>query len=386
MHRSGALRPPSPPPGRRRPRRVAHLVALACAIVSGAACHRGASGSRVVIGVAVNPTGTQVASISRGVQIAIDVLNVARHGRGAPFAMLLPPKQLTTAVQLATFLRDAPDVVGVVGHTDSGGTLDASSVYADDEDDGARAVVAVSPTATSPALSGRSPWLFRVCPSDVAASRAAARYVHDSLGARRAAIIYRNDSYGRDWARAFAAEYHAEGGAVVERDPYLSALGGWDAYAGYIRQLGADVVLFPGNAEDAALLVDALRAEGSRVPVLGGDAVSGLEAEGSRYAGVHFTAFFDARRAATPAARAFIAAYVQKYGELPDQRAALAYDAAMVIGRAVLAVGPDRVRVRDWLAQVGTTQRPIEGATGAIAFDAKHDVVNKPVVIGTVAP
>ena len=367
------------------PAALAFLLA-ASLVIATAACHGAGSGSRVVIGVAVNPTGSQTTTISRGVQIAIDALNVERRGRGAPFEMLLPPKGLRTAVELATFLRDTPSVVGVVGHTDSGGTLDASSVYADDEDGGDHAVAAVSPTATSPALSGRSPWLFRVCPSDVAASRAAARYVLDSLGARHAAIIYRNDSYGRDWARAFAGEYGAGGGAIVERDPYLAGMGGWDAYAGYLQKLGADVVLFPGNAEDAGALVDAMRAIGSHMPMLGGDAVSGLEDDGAKYAGVHFTTFFDAGRVRSAEGKAFVAAYQNKYGDLPDQRAALAYDAALVIGRAVLAVGPDRAKVRDWLAGVGTAHPAIRGATGPIAFDVRHDVVNKPVMIGTVAP
>jgi branched-chain amino acid transport system substrate-binding protein len=100
---------------------------------------------------------------------------------------------------------------------------------------------------------------------------------------------------------------------------------------------------------------------------------------------VRYTAFFLARQATSPEARAFIQAYVAAFHEEPDQRAALAYDAATLIGRAVVEVGPDRARIRDWIEQVGTTTPPLPGAAGAMAFDAKHDAVNKPVVIARVA-
>jgi ABC-type branched-subunit amino acid transport system substrate-binding protein len=74
-----------------------------------------------------------------------------------------------------------------------------------------------------------------------------------------------------------------------------------------------------------------------------------------------------------------------KYGEAPDQRAALAYDAAMIIGRAALATRGNRARIRDHVEQIGSSSKTVhQGATGRIAFDARHDVVGKPVVIARV--
>ena len=56
----------------------------------------------------------------------------------------------------------------------------------------------------------------------------------------------------------------------------------------------------------------------------------------------------------------------------------------MLIGRAVIAVGPDRVKVRDYLADVGSKRPAMIGVTGPIAFDARHEAVNKPVIIARV--
>src|SRR5690606_26855195 len=109
----------------------------------------------------------------------------------------------------------------------------------------------------------------RVCPTDLTASEAVARYVVDSLKARRAAVIYRNDSYGRDWTKSFTAAYRLAGGTVVQRDPYLTGITEWTAYAHYMKQLGAEVLLFPGSVEDAELAIRAVRAAGADIQFIG---------------------------------------------------------------------------------------------------------------------
>jgi branched-chain amino acid transport system substrate-binding protein len=380
----------APPPTRPRAHRGRTLLGALLAVAAGAACSAPgprataapAAGDSVRIGIALNPTRSGMASIDEGVELAVAHLN-ARRGTAAPFAARRAPRQLTSAVQIAAVLRDDPAVVGVVGHPESGSTLEALPVYEDLEGGGRRAVVAVSPTASSPALSGRSRWLFRVCPTDLAASEAVARYVVDSIGARRAAVVYRNDSYGRDWTRSFGAAYRAAGGTVVQRDPYVAGATEWAAYAAYMRQQGAEVLLFPGDADDAAHAIRALRAVGAAPAFVGGDAASGLEEQAAEFAGAHYTAFFDARQATAPEARRFVDAFRARFGHVPDQRAALAYDAAMVIGQAVLERGPDRRRVRDALAAIDTS-RPSAGVAGPIAFDARHDVVGRSVVVATV--
>ena len=337
----------------------------------------------IAIGVALDPLRPGMQSIYDGVELAIERLN-AEQGTGTPFALRRAAPNVRSAVQIATELRDDLGVVAVVGHPESGSTLEATPVYEDAEHNGANAVAAVSPTATSPSLTGKSDWIFRVCPTDITASEAVARYVVDSLRARRAAVIYRNDSYGRDWTKSFTAAYRLAGGTVVQRDPYLSGVTEWAAYALYMKQLGAEVLLFPGSVEDAELAIRAVHAAGADIQFIGGDATSGLEDKPTEFRGARYTAFFDHRLVTTREGRDFVQAYQRRFGAPPDQRAALAYDAALLIGRAVQKVGPDRRKVRDYLAQVGRGEDALEGVAGRIAFDEQHDVVDKPVVIATV--
>ena len=371
------------------PRRAhfdAGFVALLACCASFVSCStQGAVGGEIGIAVALDPHRQGMQTIYNGVELAVKQLNAQRNG-GTPLRMIKGAPDVSDPIRIADTFRDDKRVVGVVGHPESGTTLDAIGEYADTKNGGRNAVVAISPTGTSPALSGASRWLFRVCPSDVQTSQTMARYVLDSLRATRASVIYRNDAYGRDWSRSFSDAFRAGKGTIVERDPYVAGVTQWEAYAGYLRKLNPDALLFPGSTEDAVLALRAMRAVNVSTPLIGGDATSGLEAYAKEFPTARYVAFFLARRATSSEAKAFIAAYEAAYKEEPDQRAALAYDAAMLIGHAAIEVGPDRAKIRDYIEATGRAGgRPaMIGVAGPIAFDEKHDAVNKPVVVAQV--
>ena len=352
-----------------------------CLIV--AACSRqGDDGGTIRIGIAADLKRPNMQTVLRGVELAIDRLNA--EGNGRVFELAKPPSQATGAVEIAASLRDDPRVVAVVGPADSRSSREAAPIFSDEDGGGRRALAAVSPTSTSVSLSGLSPWLFRVCPSDAASSRAAARFVLDSLGLKRASIMYRNDSYGRGWSAAFSEAYTAGGGVVLERNPHLADMNEWRAYAGIVKLSKPEIVLFPGSPADLAGFVRSLRAINADTPVLGGDAVSELEAQANEFGGVRYIAFFQASHVQSPEAKAFVSAFTKKYGVPPEQRSALAYDATMLIGHAAMEAGATRTNVREYLASIGTAREAVKGVTGRIAFDQQHDVVDKPVVIATV--
>jgi branched-chain amino acid transport system substrate-binding protein len=380
------------------------LRTAACASLLAAALLLGVSGCRgsgassaaaggaadtVAIGVALNPERPGMEAIHHGVDLAVAALNAdtAVRARGIVFAVRRTPRGLTSAVRAAERLRDDPRVAGIVGDAESGRTLDALPVYEDVDGAGARAVVAVSPTATSAALAGRSPWLFRVSPNDETASRAVAAFAADSLVATRPAVVYRNDSYGRDWSATFARAYRARGRETVARDPYVAGVTEWESYAEYLATLQPDLVLFPGGAEDAGPFLRALRHHQLNIPVLGGDATAPM-ADSAEFAGLHYAGAFVADRATSPAARAFVSAYRARFGTPPGVRAAMAYEAAMLVGHAAAAVGPEAPRrrqaVRDWIAGLGHGAAPLPGVAGPLAFDGKGDGVGRSVVVAQV--
>ena len=335
----------------------------------------------IAIGVGAIPGHPGYESMLRGIGMAVERLN---ESKGSRFRRRAPDSGSTSAVQVAQQLRDDPSVIGVVGHPESGNSIEAIPVYADAEHEGKNAVVSISPTASSPRLSGISPWFFRVAPSDDDAARFVARWVLDTLHARRAAVIYRNDSYGRDWSSTFADTFLKDGATVVSRNPYLTGMTEWAAYAQLLARLKPDVLLFPGDAGDAVEMMRALRAANVSLTFIGGDGTEGMR-DSSEAQGAHYVAFFHPDRITSEEGRTFARRYQEQYKQPPDMFAAMSYDAALAIGRAVSKGARTRLAVRQELERLGSKASPaLEGVAGLIQFKANHDIAGRAVVITTI--
>ena len=362
------------------------LAASASGCIGRADARQSGAADSLYIGVAAaHSTGEQY---FRGVQLAVDRLNAERKAGSRPFAMRKAPEKQETQVAVAAFFRDDPNVIGVVGHTGSAQTVEAAPIYADIEHDGRRAVLAITPTATNPAVTREGGWVFRVCPTDNDGAEALARFVLDSLGARRVAVLYRNDLFGRGYLRAFSRTVLDGGGLITHRDPYLAGITEFRAYAARLQLEPPDVLVVAGGSMDLASMVRELRALGATIPVVGTDDIGSLNQNpelAREFAGVRYTAFFLPSAQGDDETRRFLEAYEAAYGRSPEQQAALAYDAAMVIGRAVLAVGPNRERIRGWVADL-RNGKVHQGVTGPIRFNNRGDVVGKPVFVGEIKP
>jgi branched-chain amino acid transport system substrate-binding protein len=365
------------------PARRAIGLVLFAAGCGGSGAGPSGGGDTLFIGVAAAMTDAALPYFN-GVELAVAELNARRPPAAAPFGLRRPPAEQPTQVSVAIALRDDAAVIGVVGHTGSAQTLEAAPVYGDVAGDGAHAVVAITPTATNPLVTRGGTWVFRVCPTDLDGARAIAAYAADSLRARRAAVIYRNDLFGRGYTRAFAPVFTEAGGELVERDPYLAGITAFEAYALRIARHQVDALVVAGGATDAIEITRAIRAAGSRPHILGTDDLAALTTDSVAvrdYGDLRYTAFFVADRATTEAGRAFVGAYQARFGHSPDHRAALSYDAAMLIGLAALEVGPDRRRIRDRVAATGRDQPAHQGVTGEIRFDDEGDVIGKTVLV-----
>jgi branched-chain amino acid transport system substrate-binding protein len=281
--------------------------------------------------------------------------------------------------------------------------MDAAPIYSDLANGGKNALVAITPTATNPKVTRISQWIFRVCPTDDDEAKALARFAIDSVRARRVAIIYRNDLFGRGFTRTITPQLQLGGITVIERDPYLVGVTEYDAYAARIAHSGADAIVFAGGGSDAADMIRALRRFGAQPTVLGSDDVAAIVTDAARltpppgakskpippaeeFRDVRFSAFYDAALATSAEERAFVQDYRRRFGQMPAHQAALAYDAATLIGRATFSVAGDRRRIRDWVASVGRTAPAHRGITGEIRFDAHGDALGKPVLIGRIVP
>ncbi len=343
----------------------------------------GQHGDTLFVGVAVGLTNTgRYVNVFEGVQMALDELNRSRPHGSAPLALRRAPSGATSPVEVAAAFRDDPDVIGVVGHTESAATISAAAVYADRANGGKRGIVAVSPTAGAPEVTRASEWVFRVCPTTTEQARALAQYVADSLHLRQSAVLYRNDPSGLGILRAFNTTIRDAGGAVTERDPFTEDIAEFDAYARRLVKTHTESVLIAGNTTEERPFVRAFRAAGGTAMVLGtnppeqGDTASLRELHG-----VRFLQLFSAAHPPTAEGAKFVERISRPHRTGADRWAALGYDAAMLIGTAAQSHGRDRRAIRDWIAGVGSTRPVYSGVTGAIAFDANRDPIHKQIRI-----
>lgn len=360
------------------------MVALACTLTAcggGAGSLGGGGADTVYVGVAVGLAAPErYTHMFEGVQLAFDSLNRIRPSGIPPMALRRAPTSADSPVKIAGAFRDDASIVAVIGHTESDATMAAAPVYADRAHGGKDPVPVITP-ASALAVTRVSPWIYRVNVTVAEQGRILARYA-DSLGFKRAGVLYRNDTMGKDFVHAFTDEFRKTGGVVTERDPFTEDIWDYDAYARRLVRTGAEVVAVAGNSPQSRATIRALQAAGGRQVVLSTNGPSATDTGSFR--GLRYTELFSAERPVAAEGVRFAAQFTTKFGVAPDHWAALGYDAAMMIGRAVHAVGPERKAVHAWFGTVGKALPAHAGATGSIAFDANRDPLDKKVLVAEV--
>lgn len=306
-----------------------------------------------------------------GIELAQDEINARPERAGAPLRIDFQDDEGSgqAASRIAQRFVDSRDVVAVIGHVNSSAMVAAAQVY-----DGHLAAVATA--ATSPALTGISPWAFRVISSDSTNGNDIAKFAQ-RLGRTRAAILYENNTYGRGLSDAFRRGF---GGQIVSMDPIGEGKDQpFEAYVSYFKQTKPDVVFIAGSDVSGLSFLREARRQQLDADLMGGDGWSGLSVDTLRaqgvYVGVPFTAE-DPR----DEARRFVAAFTAKFHVRPDNNAALAYDATMLVYDAAVKSGGDRRKIRERLASLTATSA-FHGVTGMIYFRPDGDPIGKSVVM-----
>jgi branched-chain amino acid transport system substrate-binding protein len=303
----------------------------------------------------------------RGIELAIEHVNQEGGVAGRPLriAMRNDKGDGARAVSIASEFLDTREVVAVVGHVNSGTMLAAAHVYAE-------GLPAVSTTASTPDLTGISPWVFRVISSDSVNGLDLARHAR-AQGFTRAAILYENNAYGRGLAQSFERNFR---GTVVASDPIPSDNdANVEPFVAWIATRTPDVIFVAGTEGSGRAILREARRQQLRAALMGSDGWAGIVRDTALAEGVYVGAPFTAQEP-REAVQRFAAAFRQRFGREPDGNAALAYDATRLVARAVAEGGGTRNGVREWLASRNATNA-FPGVTGPLAFHASGDVVGK---------
>jgi branched-chain amino acid transport system substrate-binding protein len=236
-------------------------------------------------------------------------------------------------------------------------------------------LVMISGSATRTALTigaQRLPNFMRVVPSDAVQGPTVARYLRQSLNARRVMVVDDQTAYGQPLANAIAANLRA-GNVTVDRESANTA--DVSDFSALVSRVGNDtqfVVLAWQLAAKANVFAQQMREQGKAARIFGTDGL--YQPSEFRVNGSYISSFApDIRGVAS--SRALVAGFNRRYGTnwgtfgppayLATQAALTAVRNACRDGRAT------RAEVNLWLRRTNITPSILGGS---LRFDARGDV------------
>src|SRR5262249_22630598 len=186
----------------------------------------------------------------QAVEIAVDEKNASGGVLGGKVVLVSADDKADAAEGKAVAQRfcDDPRVLGVVGHVNTGVSIEASNVY------NACRLAMLTAMSSGPAVTDRGlDNVFRLTNRDDNKGTALAAYLYRTLGKRRAVVVDDQTVYGRGLADVFAQAFSRAGGEVIKR---LTVTVGQKDFQPTVAEFprNFDMVFFAGIAEAAPLL------------------------------------------------------------------------------------------------------------------------------------
>ena len=237
--------------------------------------------------------------------------------------------------------------------------------------------VLISPSASSPELTGISKNFYRVFPSDAREGATMGNFATQKLKAERVVILAKEHPYARGIQQQFREQFEQFGGEVLELIEFPSVPSDLTGLVERVMTLEPDAVYLAAYAPDLAKMIVGLRDLGYKGTIFTTSAFAApeiIEQVGKPAEGVFLTqAAFDPE-SEDPKVQEFVVAYREKYGANPDLYAVHGYDAMLVLAEA--AKTGDFMPSEFW-SRIRSL-RDFVGATGTVQFDERGDVQKFP--------
>jgi branched-chain amino acid transport system substrate-binding protein len=309
----------------------------------------------------------------RGVEMAVDEVNKAGGINGRKVELIVEDEKDSpaAAVNAVQKLINVDKVVAIVGPMTSGSMMAAGKI-ADDAK-----VVAISPTATTPKLSGYGASLCRGCSRIDKQAEVLIDYVANNWKPKTVGIFFSNEPYGKGCAELFGKFFEKAGIKVVATESFNRGARDFKAELTKIKAANPDILFIPGYTPETAPAAAQARQLGMNQRILGvyGDMdpvyiqLAGKAAEGHVIGGEYDEDY------QTPKNEAFKKNYEALVKKNNDPYnimfAALHYDAASVILEGMKKNGPTSEGIRKFIKEV----KDFDGVTGKLSFDDNNDVV-----------
>jgi branched-chain amino acid transport system substrate-binding protein len=330
----------------------------------------GVANAQIKIGVGGPLTGPNAAfgaQLKNGAEQAAADINAAGGINGQKIEILLgddvsDPKQ---GVSVANkFVGEGVKLV--VGHFNSGVTMPASEVYAEN------GVLAITPASTNPQVTERGLWnTFRVCGRDDQQGTVAAAYIAKNFKDKKIAVVHDKTTYGKGLADETLKGLKAAGLKEVLYEGINAGEKDFSALVSKIKSTGADYVYWGGLHTEGGLIVRQMRDQGVKSVLISGDGITTDEFATIGGPGVEGTLM---TFAPDPQKRPEAAEAIKKFEAKnfkPEAYTLYAYAAVQVMADgAKRANSLDPKKIAEALKSGAATKTVL----GDLAFDKKGDI------------
>ncbi|MBW2239973.1 MAG: ABC transporter substrate-binding protein [Deltaproteobacteria bacterium] len=247
----------------------------------------------------------------------------------------------------------------------------------------------ISPWSTNPDTNKDRPFVFRGCFLDPFQGPVLANFIKEEFGFSKAAVLYDVASdYPKGLAEFFKEAWEKVNGpgSVVAFESFTTKDADFSSQLTKIIKSGAEVLFTPQYYNEVALIVQQAHELGWNKPIVGSDSWGSAETVelcGKDCYGLFFSTHY-AAAGAKGATKAFIDRYNKKHGYVPDDVAALTWDALGLVQTAIQSCGKitgnvekDRQCIRDAMAKI----KEFDGITGKMTFTEDGDPIKCAVVV-----
>ncbi|MDQ0471572.1 branched-chain amino acid ABC transporter substrate-binding protein [Labrys wisconsinensis] len=345
------------------------LAAIGAATLGLVLALAGGAEAQIRMGVAGPITGANAAfgaQLKNGTEQAVADINAKGGILGQQIVLetgddVSDPKQ---GVSVANkFVGDG--VTLVVGHFNSGVTIPASEVYAEN------GILFITPAATNPKVTERGLWnAFRTCGRDDQQGKLWADYAVQHYAGKKIAVVHDKTTYGQGLADAAKGYLNADGVKEVLYEGVNTGEKDYSALVSKIKASGADVLMWGGLHTEGGLIVRQMRDQGLKTVMMSGDGITSDEFAvigGDGVIGTKMSFGADARK--NPAAADAVKAFQAK-GFNPEGYTLYSYAAVQIMAQAAEeAKSTDAQKI----AAVMHSGKVFKTVLGDIAYDKKGD-------------
>ena len=260
----------------------------------------------------------------------------------------------------------ADGVKVVIGHFNSGVSIPASEVYAEN------GILEVSPAATNPVYTDRGMWnTFRTCGRDDQQGDIAGAYIAEHFKDAKIAVVHDKTPYGQGLADLTKAAMNKGGVTEVMYEGINAGDKDFSALIAKMKEAGVTLVYYGGLHTEAGLLIRQMADQGLKVPLMSGDGIVSNELAaiaGDAVAGTMNTFAPDPRL--RPEAQALVETF-RAEGFEPEAYTLYSYAAVQVVAAAAAAAGSNDTMA---IAEALKAKGPFQTVLGELSFNEKGDI------------